>query len=98
MIVEFGSGDLDRLETDPKYDGGRSAPVVRAYRKRMQEIRAAPDERTFYALRSMRFEKLSGSRKGQYSMRLNDQWRLIVAFRGKASTKTIIVMEIVDYH
>jgi toxin HigB-1 len=42
MIVEFGSGDLDRLETDPKYDGGRSAPVVRAYRKRMQEIRAAP--------------------------------------------------------
>jgi toxin HigB-1 len=98
MIVEFGSGDLDRLETDPKYDGGRSASVVRAYRKRMQEIRAAPDERTFYALKSMRFEKLSGSRKGQYSMRLNDQWRLIVAFRGKASTKTIIVMEIVDYH
>ena len=47
---------------------------------------------------SMRFEKLSGGRKGQYSMRLNDQWRLIVAFRGKASTKTIIVMEIVDYH
>jgi toxin HigB-1 len=41
MIVEFGSGDLDRLETDPTYDGGRSAPVVRAYRKRMQEIRAA---------------------------------------------------------
>jgi toxin HigB-1 len=98
MIVEFGSDDLDRLETDPTYDGGRSAPVVKPYRKRMQEIRAAPDERTFYALRSMRFEKLSGSRKGQYSMRLNDQWRLIVAFRGKASTKTIIVMEIVDYH
>ena len=98
MIVEFGSGDLDRLETDPKYDGGRSAPVVRAYRKRMQEIRAAPDERTFYALKSMRFEKLSGSHKGQYSMRLNDQWRLIVALRRKGSTKTIIVMEIVDYH
>jgi plasmid maintenance system killer protein len=31
-------------------------------------------------------------------MRLNDQWRLIVAFRGKASAKTIIVIEIVDYH
>ena len=42
MIVEFGSGDLDRLETDPTYDGGRSGSVVKAYRKRMQEIRAAP--------------------------------------------------------
>ena len=51
----------------------------------MQEIRAAPDERTFYGLRSMRFEKLSGGRKGQCSMRLNDQWRLIVSFPWKGS-------------
>jgi proteic killer suppression protein len=98
MIVEFESDDLDRLETDPAYNGGHGDSIVKAYRKRLQQIRAAPDERTFYGLRSMRFEKLSGGRKGQYSMRLNDQWRLIVAFRGKASAKTIIVMEIVDYH
>lgn len=98
MIVEFERDDLDRLETDPAYRGGHGDSVVKAYRKRMQEIRAAPDERTFYGLKSMRFEKLSGRRKGQHSMRLNDQWRLIVAFRGKATTKRIIIIEIVDYH
>ena len=98
MIVEFESDDLDRLETDPAYNGGHGDSIVKAYRKRMQQIRAAPDERHFYALRSLRFEKLSGRRKGQYSMRLNDQWRLIVAFRGKGSTKSIIIVEIADYH
>jgi proteic killer suppression protein len=64
----------------------------------MQHIRAATDERTLYARRSFRFEKLVGDRSGQHSMRLNDQWRLIVELRGEAPKKVIHVIEIVDYH
>jgi proteic killer suppression protein len=64
----------------------------------MQHIRAATDERTFYARRSFRFEKLSGDRQGQHSMRLNDQMRLIIEIRGEHPKKVIHVVEITDYH
>ena len=77
MDVTFKDQSLDRLETDASYSAGFGGAVVKAYRKAMQHIRAATDERTLYARRSFRFEKLSGDREGQFSMRLNDQWRLI---------------------
>lgn len=98
MDVAFEDDSLDRLETDAAYDAGFSNAIVKAYRKRMQQIRAAQDERTFYAYRSLHFEKLRGRRDGQYSMRLNDQWRLVLELRGEAPRKTVHVIEIVDYH
>ena len=43
---------------------------------------------------SNRLEKLKGDRKNQYSIRINDQWRICFHFNdGKASG-----VEIVDYH
>lgn len=41
-----------------------------------------------------RLEKLSGNRKGQYSIRVNDQWR--ICFRWKSGQAADV--EIVDYH
>jgi len=41
-----------------------------------------------------RLEKLSGDRKGQWSIRINDQWRICFAWQdGNANA-----VEIVDYH
>ena len=98
MEIAFADDDLDRLETDADFNAGFVDAIVKAYRKRIQQIRAAPDERTFYALKSLHFERLQGNREGQHSMRLNDQWRLIVTLEGKAPNKVVRVMEIVDYH
>ena len=98
MEVTFGDDDLDRLETDAKFDAGFPPGVVKAFRKRMQMIRSAVDERVFYAMKSAHFEKLQGDREGQYSMRLNDQWRLILSFQGKAPNKIVVVISIEDYH
>ena len=64
----------------------------------MQQIRAAADERDFYAIRSLHFEKLSGRRQDQYSMRLNDQYRLILEIAGRAADKVIVIVGIEDYH
>ena len=47
MEAEFADDKLDRLETDPKYTAGLGEDVVRAFRKAMQVIRAATDERDF---------------------------------------------------
>ena len=41
-----------------------------------------------------RLEKLSGSRAGQYSMRVNDQWRICFTWRDGAAYD----VEICDYH
>lgn len=98
MEVAFSDESLDRLETDAAYSAGFGDAVVKAYRKRLQQIRAAPDERQFYALRSLNFEKLKGDREGQFSMRLNDQWRLIVELEGKAPSKVVRIIEVTDYH
>lgn len=98
MEVRFRTKALARLETDPDFNGGFSESVVFIYRKRLWVIRGAPDERVFYALKALHFERLKGSRSHQYSMRLNDQWRLILEFEGKAPDKIAVIVNIEDYH
>jgi proteic killer suppression protein len=98
MEVRFVDEGLDRLEIDKRYDAGFSQNVVSAFRKRMQQIRSATDERDFYNLKSLHFEKLKGDRSHQHSMRLNVQWRLVLEFEGKASNKTAVIVKIEDYH
>ncbi len=100
MRVRHKTADLDRLETDVKFTAGHGEAVVTAYRRRMQQIRAAVDERAFYALKSLHFEKLQGARSHQRSMRLNDQWRLIVELVDDEDSqgKTVLVVGIEDYH
>ncbi len=98
MEVEFADPDLDRLETDPKFNAGFSREIVRAYRKLMQVIRNAPDERVFYGMKALRFEKLKGPRDHQRSMRLNNQWRLIIELRPSSPKNVVVLIAIEDYH
>lgn len=98
MEVIFTDDDLDRLERDPAFTAGLAPPIVRAFRLRMQTIRAAPDTRDFYALKSLRYEKLKGKRSHQRSMRLNDQWRLILEYDKREGVNQIRVIGIEDYH
>lgn len=99
MEILFGDYDLDQLEIDPDYSAGWPQPIVKAYRKRMQMIRAAPDERDFYKWKSLRFEKLEGKRKHQHSMRLNDRYRLVLELLKDNPRGTIArIVGIEDYH
>ena len=99
MDVKYVDPDLDRLETDENYKAGLDAKIVEKFRKTMQLIRAAPDERTFYAFKSLHFEKLKGKRSHQRSMRLNDQWRLILEIEKRADEgNLVVIVSIEDYH
>ena len=49
MEVDFDDDRLDRLETDRDFDAGYGREVIKGFRKLMQVIRQAPDERDFYA-------------------------------------------------
>ena len=98
MEPDFEDDDLRRLECDAAFDAGFSREIVKAFRKRMQLIRAASDERDFYAMKSLHFEQLDGNRLGQHSMRLNKQWRLILKLSKRETKKVVVIVEITDYH
>lgn len=99
MDVEYADCDLEKLEIDPAHGAGRQQAVVKAFRKRMQIIRAANDERDLYALKGNGFEKLKGKRKHQHSLMLTGNWRLIIELiEIEPKKKKVKVIEIVDYH
>ncbi|HET6247973.1 MAG TPA: type II toxin-antitoxin system RelE/ParE family toxin [Tepidisphaeraceae bacterium] len=97
MRIRHADKKLERLETDPVYSAGFDGKLVRSYRKVMQLIRAAVDERTFYALKSLHYEKLKGDRKHQRSMRLHRQFRLVLELE-EVDGKAVIIVSIEDYH
>ncbi len=96
MDVDHRDKDLGRMEADLAFNGGRSREIAQVFRRRMAFIRAAKDERDFYAMKSLHFEKLKGDRAHQRSIRLKDQWRLILEIID--DPKTIVVCGIEDYH
>jgi len=96
--VVYKDESLEQLERDAKYSGSYSEAVVKAFRKRMWSIRNAVDERDLRESKANHFEKLKGDREHQHSMRLNDQWRLIVEIHGKGANKKLVVIGVEDYH
>ncbi|MBF0289345.1 MAG: type II toxin-antitoxin system RelE/ParE family toxin [SAR324 cluster bacterium] len=61
--------------------------------EKMQRIDSAERVEDFYFPPSNQFEALTGNRKGQYSVRVNQQWRLCFNFDGNIQN-----LELVDYH
>ena len=70
--------------------------IERAARLKLDRLEAAVTVRDVAALPGNRFEMLKGERKGQYSIRINDQWRICFDWRDGASGPSRV--EIVDYH
>ena len=64
--------------------------------KRLRILGAASSLSVLRALRSNRLEALKGDRAGQYSIRINDQWR--VCFKWPRGAPGPTDVEIVDYH
>ncbi len=101
MDINFLDFDLDRLETDLGFNcnGKFSTAIIRAYRMRIQAIRAARDGARSLRLQVLEIgEKLDGNRSHQRSIRLNDQWRLIVEIQKGNPLNTMVIVAIEDYH
>jgi len=64
--------------------------------KRLRILDAADRLDALMLLRSNRFESLSGDRQGQFSIRINDQWRICFEWNeGQDGPENV---EITDYH
>jgi len=93
MIVNFGDGETEkiwngarsrRLPSDIQTVALRKLRLINAAR-RVDDLRVPPGNR---------LERLSGNRAGQWSIRVNDQWR--ICFRwGEGGAEDVTI---VDYH
>jgi len=70
--------------------------IERAARLKLDRLEAAAVVKDLGVLPGNRFEALRGDRKGQYSIRINDQWR--ICFEWPEETPGPSNVEIVDYH
>lgn len=68
----------------------------RSARLKLDRLEAATSIRDLAALPGNRFDALAGDRNGQYSIRINDQWR--ICFEWAAGVPGPSNVEIVDYH
>ena len=70
--------------------------IARAARLKLDRLEAASSIRDLAALPGNHFQALKGDRRGQYSIRINDQWRICFEWQREHSGPTNV--EIVDYH
>jgi proteic killer suppression protein len=70
--------------------------IQRAARLKLDRLEAAVALSDLAALPGNRFEALKGDRKGQYNIRINDQWR--ICFEWPKGSPGPANVEIVDYH
>ena len=70
--------------------------IERAARLKLDRLEAAVALNDLAALPGNRLERLKGDRRGQYSIRVNDQWRICFAWTEGAPGPSNV--EIVDYH
>lgn len=99
MRIDFEDDDLRRLYEERDFVLSRIGPeVTKAFRKAVGFLVAASTQADIRNYKALRLKKLQGDREGQYSVRLNRQWRLIIRFETDSEGQLLIVIEVVDYH
>jgi proteic killer suppression protein len=92
VIRSFGDRDTERLFHDESV--ARFRVIERSARRKLLYLHRARTLHDLQAPPGNRLETLRGDRKGQYSIRINDRWR--ICFRWEADG--VHGVEIADYH
>ena len=93
MILSFGSKETEKIWNGLRVKG---LPLVvqQGGRRKLRMLNNSQNIKDLLIPPSNKLEKLKGKLKDYYSIRINDQWRVIFKWdSGNAS-----VVEIVDYH
>ena len=102
MIVYFDKDELLVLYETPleKLRGKQKYPfeVIKQYKKKIQLLQAIIKLEDLKAFRGLNFEYLKGDRKGQCSLRLNDQYRLIIKPVNERQIEVLVVKELSKHY
>ena len=93
VILSFACAESERVF---RAELSRRFPpdIQRSARRKLLALHAATELRQMAVPPGNRLEALKGRRKGQYSVRINDQWRICFQWRECNAYE----VEIVDYH
>jgi len=93
MIISFGSKDTEKI-----WNGERVKNLPQEIQQiGRRKLRMLNNSQSILDLKippSNRLEKLSGNLKNFYSIRINDQWRIIFKWESNHAEE----VEIIDYH
>ena len=93
MIISFGSKETKKIWGGEKIKG-LTTDLQEIARRKLRMLNNSQNIMDLQVPRSNRLEKLKGNLKDYYSIRVNDQWRIIFKWdKGNASD-----VEILDYH
>ena len=93
MIVSFANKETEKLFATGKSKKLPPEIIARAI-MRLTQLDSAREVSDLLLPPSNRLEALSGNRAGQWSVRINDQWRIYFVFINGEATD----VEITDYH
>lgn len=93
MIRTFADRDAEAL-FDGRFAKKLAHDIQRVAQRKLRLIHQAEELRDLAAPPGNRLEALKGGRKGQHSIRINDQWRICFIWKNGAAEN----VEIVDYH
>jgi len=89
---------IDDKETESVWSGLRSrklpTDIQQTARRKLRQLNRVTEPRQLAVPRGNRLEELKGNRKGTYSIRINDQWR--ITFRWRDGDAHDVRIE--DYH
>ena len=92
MILSFADKDAEELWVRER--GKRYGNIARVAMRKLLQLHAAETLKDLIVPPGNRLEALLGNRKGQYSIRINDQWRICFVWTPQGPEK----VEICDYH
>ena len=93
MIVSFGDKITQRI-WQGEWVKGFSTDIQETARRKLRMLNNSIDIKDLMIPPSNRLEKLKGTRKDFYSIRVNDQWRLIFQWENGSAFN----VELIDYH
>ena len=93
MIISFGNSDTEKIWVGQRI---KRIPneIQEVGRRKLRMLNNSTNLMDLKVPPSNRLEKLSGNLKSFYSIRINDQWRIIF----KWTSNNAYDVEIVDYH
>ena len=93
MILSFGSKETEKIWIGTRV-GKLPTEIQQIGRRKLRMLHNSQNMADLKVPPSNRLEKLSGNWKDFYSIRINDQWRIVFKWSDGNATE----VEILDYH
>ena len=93
MIVSFGSKETEKVFNGERVKG-LPLEIQKTGRRKLRMLNNSQSIKDLTIPPSNKLEKLGGDLKGYYSIRINDQWRIMFQWKPAQASN----VKIIDYH